>query len=63
MVENTPDNMFMTTGFLGQLIIVVPDLDMVVTTMGITMEYETLHTLRKVWDAFLPALPGEANFN
>ena len=57
MLENAPGNMFMATGFLGQLIIVIPDLDIVVTTMGITAQPETLYTLKDVWDAILPALP------
>ena len=63
IMENAPDNIFVATGFFGQLIIVVPDLDIVITTMGRTRERETMYTLRKVWNAVLPALPTEANFN
>ena len=57
MVKNAPANMYAATGFFGQLIIVIPDDNMVVTTMGTTVQVETLDTLREVWDAILPALP------
>lgn len=56
MVKNAPTNVFMGTGFFGQLIIVIPDANVVVTTMGTTLELETLNTLQDVWDAIAPAV-------
>lgn len=57
MLQNAPDNVYMATGFGGQLIIVIPDHDMVVTTMGFKLDFETLNTLQAVWNAIEPALP------
>ena len=56
MVKNAPRNAYFATGFFGQLIIVVPDEDIVITTLGTTLRLETLGTLQKVWDAVAPAL-------
>jgi CubicO group peptidase (beta-lactamase class C family) len=54
MLEGAPANVYMASGFMGQFIIVIPDANMVVTTMGVTYEIESLHTLQKVWDAIEP---------
>ncbi len=56
MLKNAPRNAYFATGFFGQLIIVVPDEDVVITTLGLTLRAETLGTLQKVWDAVEPAL-------
>ncbi len=56
MVKNAPRNAYFATGFFGQLIINVPDENLVVTTIGTTFEAETLHTLQDVWDAIAPAI-------
>lgn len=61
MLKGAPGNVFMATGFFGQLIIVVPDQDVVITTMGTTAVLETLGTLQKVWDAMQPALQPVAD--
>ena len=57
MVRGAPRNAYFATGFFGQLIIIVPDDNIVVTSMGWTPNLETLNTLQKVWDAVQPALP------
>ncbi len=51
MVKGAPDNVYFAIGFYGQLIIVIPGYDMVVTTMGYTDVTDTLETLQKVWNA------------
>ena len=51
MVQGAPANVYFAIGFYGQLIIVIPDYDMVVTTMGYTDVDDTLETLQKVWNA------------
>ncbi|MCG8315320.1 MAG: beta-lactamase family protein [Pseudomonadales bacterium] len=54
MLKRAPANVYMATGFFGQLLIVIPDSNMVVTTMGLTFQVETLNTLQRVWDIILP---------
>ena len=54
MLKRAPANVYMATGFFGQLMIVIPDANMVVTTMGLTFQVETLNTLQRVWDIILP---------
>lgn len=56
MLKNAPRNAYFATGFFGQLIIVVPDENIVITTLGLTFRLETLGTLQQVWDAMAPAL-------
>lgn len=56
MLKRAPANVYMATGFFGQLIIVIPDENTVITTMGTTAALETLDTLQQVWDALLPVL-------
>ncbi len=59
MIEDAPENFYNATGFLGQLIFVIPDLDIVAVTMGTTLRLETLITKRKFWAAIEPCLPAE----
>jgi len=59
MVKSAPANMYMATGYYGQLIYVIPDLNMVVTTMGRTEDFETLRTIRKIWAALEPTLANK----
>lgn len=61
MVKNAPRNAYFATGFFGQLIIVVPDEEVVITTLGTTPRLETLDTLQKAWDAIAPALVPAAD--
>jgi len=56
MVQGAPRNAYFATGFFGQLIINVPDENIVITTLGTTLRAETLHTLQDVWDAVAPAV-------
>jgi len=56
MVKNAPRNAYFATGFFGQLIINIPDENVVVTTLGTSLQLETLNTLQDVWDAIEPAI-------
>lgn len=59
MVEGAPRNAWFATGFFGQLIIGIPDENIVITTMGTSLQLETLNTLQNVWDAVAPAVMPE----
>ncbi len=59
MIEGAPENFYNATGLFGQLIYVIPDLDIVAVTMGMTLYPETLITKRKFWAAIEPCLPAE----
>ena len=56
MLKDAPENVFMATGLFGQLIVVIPDDNMVITTMGTTVKLETLNTLQDTWDAIVTVL-------
>lgn len=56
MLEGAPTNVYFATGFLGQFIVVIPDQNIVVTSMGTSLQLESLNTLQKIWDAIAPAL-------
>lgn len=56
MLKGAPANVYMATGFLGQFVIVIPDENMVITTMGTSLALESLNTLQKVWNAVAPAI-------
>lgn len=60
MLKGAPRNAYFATGFLGQFIIVLPDENMVVTTMGMTLNLESLNTLQDIWDALSPVLESAA---
>lgn len=51
MVQGAPDNVYFAMGYYGQLVIVIPDYNMVVTTMGYTDVTDSLDTLQAVWNA------------
>jgi CubicO group peptidase (beta-lactamase class C family) len=56
MLEGAPTNVFFATGFLGQFILVIPDENIVVTTMGTSLKLESLNTLQEIWEEIAPAL-------
>lgn len=56
MIENAPASMIMATGFLGQLVYILPESNVVVVSMGLTPRLETLKTARTLWNAFGPAV-------
>lgn len=60
LLPNAPDTLYMATGLFGQLIIVDPAQELVITTAGVTPELETLNTVKKVWAAIAPALTPAA---
>ena len=50
MLKRAPSNLVIGTGILGQFMLVIPDQQMVVTSLGRTYRLETLHTLQRFWD-------------
>lgn len=56
LLPEAPETLYMATGLFGQLILVDPAQDLVITTAGTTVEVETLNTVKKVWAAISPAL-------
>jgi CubicO group peptidase (beta-lactamase class C family) len=58
MIKNAPASMVMATGFLGQLVYILPESNVVVVSMGLTPRLETLKTAKKLWNAFGPAVTG-----
>lgn len=56
MLEGAPTNVYFATGFLGQFIVTIPDENIVITSMGTTLQLESLNTLQEIWDAVSPAL-------
>ena len=56
MLKGAPANLIIGTGILGQFILVIPDHEMVVTSLGRTYRLETLHTLQRFWDAISDVL-------
>jgi CubicO group peptidase (beta-lactamase class C family) len=57
MIARAPENSFRAQGFFGQIILVVPDLNLVAVTMGTTLNIESLYINRQFWAALEPALP------
>lgn len=56
MLKGAPTNVYFATGFLGQFILVIPDENIVVTTMGTSLRLESLNTLQEIWEEIAPAL-------
>lgn len=56
MMPNAPNSLYFATGLFGQLIIVDEDEDLVIATMGNTVEVETLNTVKQVWQRMEGAL-------
>ena len=56
MLKGAPANLIIGTGILGQFMLVIPDHEMVVTSLGRTYRLETLHTLQRFWDAISDVL-------
>ncbi|MFP6844662.1 MAG: serine hydrolase [Thalassolituus sp.] len=56
MLKGAPTNVYFATGLFGQFIVVIPDLHIVITSMGTTLQLESLNTLQKIWNAIAPAL-------
>lgn len=51
MLKGAPENLYTATGLFGQIIMVVPDKDVVITTMGTTVELNTMNAVQETWDA------------
>ena len=56
-INGAPENVYWAVGLFGQIMIVIPDLKMVVTTMGHTRGIDTLIRVQAVWDALSKELP------
>ncbi len=56
MIPDAPASMYMASGALGQLVVVVPEAELVITSAGITPRLETMKTTEQVWQALAPAL-------
>ncbi len=56
MLKGAPANLVIGTGILGQFMLVIPDHQMVVTSLGRTYRLETLYTLQRFWDAISDVL-------
>jgi CubicO group peptidase (beta-lactamase class C family) len=58
MIGNAPATLVMATGFLGQLVYILPESNTIVVSMGCTPRLETLKTARKLWDCFGDSVVG-----
>lgn len=56
MMPSVPSTAFFASGAFGQIILVDPAQDLVITSAGLTFEVETLNTVVAIWDALAPAL-------
>jgi CubicO group peptidase (beta-lactamase class C family) len=56
-IPGAPASLFSAGGNFGQLLFVIPDLNMVVATMGYGPDRPEQPVARLVWDALAPALP------
>jgi|GEM_PF-706763 len=56
MIRDAPENSFRAQGFFGQIINIIPDLNVVAVTMGTTLNIESLYINRQFWNALEPVL-------